>query len=240
MACNSLFSSSVSLLQPLCVFPASPCLALKSDDHPAPCFLRVAIYYILGALIIQHGQHFSPLSPRKCLVIFMTIDFIAISVQAIGGGLVASELATFPSSDTTTGVHVMAAGTSTQLVSMTLFAFFWAHFVWRARSKLRRERALVLATSLSVLLILVRNMYLVLQAGQGWQGELMTHELYLTVLDGILMVLAVGLFNVVFPGRYLLSERDMRRVQSTARRGEAVLLGPSKAVRGWGIAGRSV
>ncbi len=36
----------------------------------------------------------------------------------------------------------------------------------------------------------------------------MTHEIYFAVLDGALMAMAVGVFNVLFPARHLSAESD--------------------------------
>ena len=50
---------------------------------------------------------------------------------------------------------------------------------------------------------MVRNFYRAVELAQGWHGYLITHEVYFTVLDGTLMVMAVGVFNLFFPTRYV-------------------------------------
>ncbi|KAL8904818.1 MAG: hypothetical protein Q9171_006908 [Xanthocarpia ochracea] len=203
----------------------------------SPCFFSAAIYYILGALINKHGRQFSPMSPKWYLIIFITLDFISICVQALGGGLAASASATYPPGDTKPGTRIMTAGIVVQLVSMAIFGFLWLLFLWRARAKIVSERVLVLATSFSSLLIVVRNLYRVLELSQGWEGELITHEVYFAVLDEALMVLAVGVFNLVFPGRYLLGEEEARRQRSMTPRKGSEYLEPRTAVRGWEMNG---
>ncbi|KAL8894494.1 MAG: hypothetical protein Q9192_004275 [Flavoplaca navasiana] len=180
------------------------------------------------------------MSPKWYLIIFITFDCISICVQALGGGLAASASATYPPGDTEPGTRIMTAGIIVQLVSMTVFAFLWVLFLWRARAKVRAERALVLATSLSSLLIVVRNLYRVLELSQGWEGELITHEVYFAVLDGALMLLAVGLFNLCFPGRYLLGKEEARRQRSMTPRKGSEYLEQRKAVKGWEMVGRAV
>ncbi|KAL8845153.1 MAG: hypothetical protein Q9176_000321 [Flavoplaca citrina] len=209
-------------------------------NYPAPSFFSAAIYYILGALITTHGRQYSPMSPKWYLIIFITFDLISICVQALGGGLAASASATYPPGDTEPGTRIMTAGIIVQLVSMTVFAFLWVLFLWRARAKVRAERALVLATSFSSLLIVARNLYRVLELSQGWEGELITHELYFAVLDGALMLLAVAVFNLVFPGRYLLGKEEARRQRSMTPRKGCEFPEQRKAITGWEMVGRAV
>ena len=134
----------------------------------------------------------------------------------------------------------MTAGIVVQLVSMAIFGFLWLLFLWRARAKIVSERVLVLATTFSSLLIVVRNLYRVLELSQGWEGELITHEVYFAVLDGALMMLAVGIFNLVFPGRYLLGKEEARRQRSMTPRKGSEYLEIRKAVRRWEMSGSAV
>lgn len=189
-------------------------------------------------LITTHGRQFSPMSPKWCLIIFITFDFISICVQALSGGLAASASATYPSGNTEPGTRIMMAGIIVQLVSMTIFGFLWVLFLWRARAKAVSERAVVVATSLSSLLIVVRNLYRVLELSQGWHGQLITHEVFFAVLDGGLMVLAVGAFNLVFPGRYLIGKEEARRQRSMTPRKGCEYFEQRKAVKGWEMIGR--
>ena len=71
---------------------------------------------------------------------------------------------------------------------------------------------LVLATTFSAACIIIRNFYRAIELSQGWNGYLITHEVYFAVLDGALMALAVGVFNVFFPTRYLSGEPEADKV----------------------------
>ena len=52
---------------------------------------------------------------------------------------------------------------------------------------------------LSTVCIIVRNFYHAIELCQVWKGYLITHEVYFDVLDGMLMVLAVVVFNFAHP-----------------------------------------
>lgn len=132
----------------------------------------------------------------------------------------------------------MMAGITRQLVSMTVFGFLWVLFLRRARAKVVSERAVVVATSLLSPLIVVRNLYRVLELSQGWQGELLMDEVYFAVLDGTLLELAVGAFNLVFRGRYLVGKEEARRQRSMTPRKGYEYLEQRKAVKGWDMIGR--
>jgi hypothetical protein len=60
------------------------------------------------------------------------------------------------------------------------------------------------AMVLSVVCIYIRSIYRTVELAQGWSGYLITHESYFIGLDGVMMVIAVGNFNVFNPG-WLLS-----------------------------------
>lgn len=63
-----------------------------------------------------------------------------------------------------------------------------------------------MVTTFSAFCIIVRNFYRAIELSQGWTGYLITHEVYFAVLDGALMALSVGVFNVFFPAKYLTGE----------------------------------
>lgn len=103
------------------------------------------------------------------------------------------------------GTHLMMAGIIIQLVSMSVFAilFFWT--IWKARAvpSSSRHKLLLAATSLSSACIIVRNFYRAIELSQGWEGYLITHEVYFDVLDGALMVVAALVFNAVHPAWFM-------------------------------------
>lgn len=166
----------------------------------SPCFFSAGIYYILGELIKEWGRKYSLISPRLYMFIFVGFDLVSIIIQGVGGGMASS--AGINGRDTAPGTNIMIAGIVIQLVSMCSFVGLWIITLWRARAISKPKTTLLLATSFSAVMILVRNFYRCIELAQGWSGYLITHEIYFCVLDGALMALAVGIFNFFHPVRY--------------------------------------
>ena len=177
----------------------------------APCFFSAALYYILGQLISQYGRRYSFISPTTYLAVFISFDLLSIIIQAVGGGLASSAGGKDPPGNTTPGTHTMLAGIIIQLVSMSSFAVLFLIFLWRARA-VNISKTLIMATSFSAFCIMVRNYYRAVELAQGWDGYLITHEVYFAVLDGALMVMAVVVFNIFFPARYVDGEPSSEKI----------------------------
>jgi Na+/H+-dicarboxylate symporter len=99
----------------------------------------------------------------------------------------------------------MVAGVVFQLCSVIVFSVLFFIVVKRALSshseviKERKIQALVAATSLSVICVVIRSIYRTIELTEGWTGFLIKHESYFIGLDGVMMVIAVGVFNIVQP-----------------------------------------
>ncbi|KAL8642821.1 MAG: hypothetical protein Q9228_000517 [Teloschistes exilis] len=165
------------------------------------------------------GPTSSPLTPKMYLLIFCTCDVLSLVIQAIGGGL-ASSASSEVNGDTKPGTDTMVAGIVFQLASITVFVYFFFVFLKRVRSQVlpRNMKILVLAACFSVVMIYVRSIYRTVELLQGWDGYLITHQVYFVVLDGALMVAAVGVFNVWNPGWLLMSTPKPRESEETELR----------------------
>jgi hypothetical protein len=140
-------------------------------------------------------------------------------VQAVGGGMAASAVST-PNEDTTPGTDIMVAGIIFQMAAVTVFMFFAINFLLRIKRKnlgylLTREvKRLLLGTAVSVLFIYIRSIYRTIELLQGWDGYLITHEVYFIALDGATMVVAVAIFNVFHPAWLLPLETPSKKTPS--------------------------
>ena len=153
-------------------------------------------------MITQYGRRYSLISARMYLAIFVSFDVISIVIQAVGGASASKAGSKDPPGNTKPGTHIMMAGIIIQLVSMTVFGLLWLIFLWRAR-QVPISRILLIVTTFSAFCIIVRNFYRAVELSQGWKGYLITHEVYFAVLDGALMAMSVGVFNIFFPAKYL-------------------------------------
>jgi len=103
----------------------------------APSFLTAAIFNVLGLIIRRVGTQYSWLPPRWCksvpfpapvtllishsyvdLIIFISLDFAALIVQAIGGGK--ASIAAQNGEDPEPGGDIMMYGIIIQMIGMTL------------------------------------------------------------------------------------------------------------------------
>ncbi|GAA5823601.1 hypothetical protein JCM11251_000693 [Rhodosporidiobolus azoricus] len=173
----------------------------------APCFFSATIYGILGMIVRSIGREYSLLRPSFYLILFCTMDLIAIVVQAVGGGMAAIALKNDDSSSN--GTHIMVAGVAIQLFAMICFCILGLD-VWRRARKDRsyqnrphpqqgRLRAIAFGLTFSSIWLLIRCIYRVIELAEGWTGYLMTHEPYFCVLDAMCMVFAQGVFMFTWP-----------------------------------------
>ncbi|KKK14893.1 hypothetical protein AOCH_006824, partial [Aspergillus ochraceoroseus] len=176
-----------------------------THTHTAPTFFTAGTYVILGQFIQFIGPESSFLTPNLYLWVFCTCDIISLVVQAIGGGMAATALSA--NSDTTPGTDIMVAGVVFQMAAITVFlacAVDFMHRVMRRRLAYlitREMRVLLAATAFSITCVYVRSIYRTIELVQGWTGYLITHERYFIALDGAMMAAAVGVFNLIHPGR---------------------------------------
>ena len=146
--------------------------------------------------------------------ILKTCDVLSLVIQAAGGGLASSE-SDKVDGDTAPGTNTMVAGIVFQLASITVFVVCAVDFLRRViRLGLMKSvskgpiAALLGAMVLSVVVIYIRSIYRTIELAQGWDGYLITHESYFIGLDGVMMVIAVGIFNLCHPGWLLPSGKD--------------------------------
>ncbi|KAF9629483.1 putative rta1 domain protein [Lasiodiplodia theobromae] len=189
----------------------------------APTFWTAALYVILGRLITLSGPSTSPLSPRTYLIAFCTADVVSLILQAVGGGMASVAASDTPAGDTAPGTNIMVAGIVFQMAAITVFCALFAVFLKRTVTATKkggevtplsaRVKVLVVATTASIAFIYVRSIYRTIELLEGWDGYLITHEVYFVVLDGAMMVCAVAVFNLVHPGWFLVGGDGQNGVQ---------------------------
>jgi hypothetical protein len=147
----------------------------------------------------------SPISSNTYLYVFCAADISSLIIQAIGGAQAATAYAKNPPLSTATGTHIMVAGIVFQLFAVLVFSFLFSWVITKTLRchepalQQRKVQALLAAVSLSVICVIARSIYRTVELSQGWTGYLITHEDYFTVLDGTMMIIAVGIFNFCQP-----------------------------------------
>jgi hypothetical protein len=95
-----------------------------------------------------------------------------------------------------------ASGHQTQPVSLRQ-RFGEDRAVAYTEREIRGARILLWACAASTLLIFIRSVYRSIELIDGWEGAIMKKQTLFDLLDGMLMALAVWIFNIVHPGWFL-------------------------------------
>lgn len=107
----------------------------------------------------------------------------------------------------------MLAGLSFQVFTLSLFIILCAEYAYRVvrsqnelnetHAKLRASkkfRAFLGALTLSTICIMIRSVYRVIEMAQGFEGSLIKNETLFFILEGVMVTLAVLVFNLLHPG----------------------------------------
>lgn len=173
----------------------------------APALFAASIYMTLGRVIGDlNAAKFSLVPLRWLTKIFVVGDVFLFLLQGGGGGLIASKLL----SSVKAGEHIIVAGLFLQIVFFGLFIAVMCLFQVRISRnptelavamrnqphRFRNWRTVLMSLNLMSLLILVRSIVRVIEFMQGHTGQIISHEVFLYVLDAIPMALVVLLFDL--------------------------------------------
>lgn len=122
----------------------------------------------------------------------------------------------------------MVAGIDFQLASVIVFSVLFFLFLYRASVKRnlpafkndKNMKLLVLVTSFSILLIIMRSIYRTIELAGGWTGHVIETERYFIALDGAPMAALVIAFNILHPGVLLnriIAHNDIQIVKKPSR-----------------------
>jgi hypothetical protein len=182
----------------------------------APAFTTAGIYGVLSLMIPIIGQDKSPLRPKLYLIIFMTVDFFSLLLQAVGGGLAGAAFS--QNTSPWPGTYTMVAGIIWQLVSTCVFATLLEYVIYRGLGPIARNQALrriSLSLMIAVTCLVARGVYRSMELMNGWRGYLFTHEVYAIILDAALMFIASLVLCVWNPAALILdATENSRRMQA--------------------------
>ncbi|KAL1705913.1 RTA1 like protein-domain-containing protein [Schizophyllum commune] len=192
----------------------------------APTPLLAANFVMMGPIVRRLGVKYSRLSPRLYTIVFASTDVISLLIQGGGGGVAVG-------ADTLEGAerggNIVLGGICLQLAVIVFFSiiasdFFWRYFKDRPRPKLAAThpeprgmltRNLILAVgclSSSILLLLIRAVYRVIELADGWNGTIIKTEVWFLVFDAAMVVIAMFIVNGLHPG-WLLNESDLHSTE---------------------------
>ncbi|KAI9375105.1 RTA1 like protein-domain-containing protein [Aspergillus egyptiacus] len=177
----------------------------------APAFFTAAIYLCLSRVVVAYGERISFFKPRTYTITFITFDFVALLLQAIGGAI--ASVSDDP--DTTDmGINIMIAGLAWQVVALLIFVAMAAHFFLRVRKAPASHRnpafedlcrktyfkAFLYGLGLATLVIIVRSIFRCAELSEGFDGHLANDEVTFMVLEATMIAIAVICLTLFHPG----------------------------------------
>ncbi|KAF8068863.1 RTA1-like protein [Lyophyllum atratum] len=210
------------------------CRILSSHDvsnrtayiaHVGPIPLVAANFIIFGRLVTRLGPAYSRLPPRRYTIVFVSCDIISLFIQGGGGGLAAQ--ADNPSK-AQLGTKIILGGIIFQLIMLTLYCCLAMEYLVRytqgrpidaqedGPEYFRNRKAamtpklkiMTLALAFNTLFLVIRAIYRTVEFADGWNGRIISTELYFNILDGAMIVLAIYAFNFAHPGVMLAARND--------------------------------
>ncbi|KAM0551719.1 hypothetical protein ACHAPJ_008286 [Fusarium lateritium] len=176
-----------------------------------PVFFAATIYMVYSRVVrAVDGQHCSPISARWTTRLFVLGDFITFNIQSNGGGLLASEKLAH------IGNIIVIAGLIAQILLFLGFVVCCVVFHKRFRAHLRQTSIPVEVPWKSCLgmlyftsaLILVRNIFRVVEFVMDKEGYLQQKEWPTFVFDSALMLLVMIAFYIWYPDNLRTHSRD--------------------------------
>lgn len=182
----------------------------------APAFFAATVYMILGRVIAYvNSPHLSFIPHRRLTTIFVLGDLLSFVIQGSGAGLLA--MPSLISSNTAS--LIVVGGLIIQLIFFGLFFAALIVFDMRCRrqglpkrmvpddgsSKLHWHTVIV-ALYIASTLISIRCIFRAIEFAMGFDGYLQAHEVFFYVFDSLPMVVTMGIFNIIIPGKALKGE----------------------------------
>jgi len=176
----------------------------------APIFYAVSMYSLLGKIIDYIGANqLSPITPTRITWIFVIGDIISLIMQSTGGAMLASGNA----DDTDQGTAIVLVGLGIQLGFFAFFLLLMGVFHyktrgWEVKTSQGNWKLLLGVLEVTSGLILARSIYRIVEYAEGYDGYLISHEVYLYTLDALLMLFVQLLWKLVHPGPVLKVENE--------------------------------
>ncbi|KAL4063439.1 RTA-like protein, partial [Scleroderma citrinum] len=183
-----------------------------------PTPLVAATFVILGKIINTLGSQYSRLSSKLYTILFLSVDCVCLIIQGVGGAIAANAVS--QGMDPGRGGNIMLGGIVTQMVCILFFVGCGVEFFVRVHSRtpvrilaapttLKRGglslrdinmKTMIATLGFMTMCFLVRAVYRTCELAQGWDGDIITTEVYFDVCDGGMIVLAMYALNIAHPG----------------------------------------
>ncbi|KAH6898190.1 RTA1 like protein-domain-containing protein [Thelonectria olida] len=194
----------------------------------APILFAASLYMTLSRVIRSvHGEAYSMIAPRWLTRIFVFGDVFSFIVQSSGAGLRVQAGSKNSDIDPNLGSNVIVGGLVLQIV---IFAIYIVTAV-RFHSRFKKDPAAqaldipwegsLTMIYLTSTLIILRNIYRVVEYGMGSDGYLLGHEWPTYVFDAALMMLTMMIFFWRYPSQLKTStDGDSHEMKPRSEQGE--------------------
>ena len=175
----------------------------------APALLAGGLYLTLKHLVLACGPQYSLLKPKRYPWILLTCDFLALVLQASGGGIAG---ASNTDNLLQVGTDLMLAGIAFQVAILSAFAIFGSLNFIRiykdgvlsrlpADSPLRRPKFKLFcaAVTLSFIGLFSRSIYRLPEMAGGWRNPLMQNQTDFIILEGGMIAMASIVMTAFHP-----------------------------------------
>jgi hypothetical protein len=180
----------------------------------APVFYAAIEYVLFGRLMHAVGDQYSLMKPKVIAWIFISSDIISLMIQGAGGGILSS--AGTNSDSANLGENILLVGLAVNLASFAIFCLQIFYFDYRTRKSpptipggglcKKGWRQFLYLVYLSSLLVLIRQIYRVIEFSQGFTGYVAVHEIYFYIFDAIPIFFAGGIYIICFPANGYLPQ----------------------------------
>ncbi|KAK3342570.1 RTA1 like protein-domain-containing protein [Neurospora tetraspora] len=180
-----------------------------------PALYAASIYMILGRLIrMLEAEAYSVIRVNWLTKLFVLGDVLSFLAQGAGGGILAKASS---AKDQDLGNNVVLGGLGIQVFFFGLFIITTILFHVRIAANPTPKshsvtvpwRQFLWALYVTSSLILIRSLFRMVEYALGWDSVLMRREVYLLVLDGMLMVIVSTAFLWYHPSRILVGYKQV-------------------------------
>ncbi|ORX70381.1 RTA1 like protein [Basidiobolus meristosporus CBS 931.73] len=168
-----------------------------------PIVIALGSYIVVARIITASNFKSKYIRPSLVEKSYVSVDVICFLIQSGGGGMMAIR------SMANLGSNISLAGLSLAFVSLSTFViltWFVQHsprFATDDTHSPARWRTIYWPVWINIVTLVIRSAYRLAEFAQGFEGYLITHEVYFYVFDCLMMLIAISAYILIPPGRYL-------------------------------------
>ena len=176
----------------------------------SPALISAAIYLCLARIVVIFGEDISRFRPRTYTLIFCSCDLFSLVLQALGGGMTSSAK-TYSAQKT--GINIMLAGLSAQVISLFIFSVMALEYAFRlyrnpsawdtrhaALYQSKLFHAFLWGLAVATVTIFTRSTFRVAELSGGFHGSLANNQVSFMILEGAMVAIATSCLTFLHPG----------------------------------------